>query len=176
MPVEFAINAFNWKAIVFFVLVVVLPLFVTGIIVCFMLYKAQQIMLAKVIFCAIIILVGALCSVGFWQLSSVKIRLDAQTLVVGGGLYQVSLPMEQIDRSAVRQWTTEEDDGYAPGLRTNGIGMPGVALGWFISKRSKIFAAITQQDNVVIIPTTAGYTILASPDHPHEFVKKIHAL
>jgi len=120
--------------------------------------------------------VGAVCGVGFWQLSSVKIRLDAQTLVVGEGLYQVSLPMEQIDRSAVRQWTREEDDGYAPGLRTNGIGMPGMALGWFTSKRSKIFAAITQQDNVVIIPTTAGYTILASPDHPHEFVEKIHAL
>jgi len=54
--------------------------------------------------------------------------------------------------------------------------MPGVSLGWFTSNESKIFAAITDRDNIVIIPTNAGYTILASPDHRQEFVDTIRAL
>jgi len=39
-----------------------------------------------------------------------------------------------------------------------------------------IFAALTDRGNIVIIPTNAGYPILASPDNPQEFVDKIRAL
>jgi len=69
----------------------------------------------------------------------------------------------------VRRWSAE-DVGWKPKWRTNGIALPGLALGWFTSKQSTIFAAITDWQRVVLIPTTDGYTILASPDDPDGLV------
>jgi len=170
MSIEFAISSFNWKTIAS---LVVIGLVIGGLIwsgLFFANFKSQQVLtigtvgLGLVIFCLI-----------FWPISSVKIKLDAAALVVGSGLYQVTVPMGQVDRSAVRRWT-EEDVGYKPRWRVNGIGMPGFSLGWFTSKQSKIFAAISDRENVVVIPTSAGYTILASPSNPQEFVDKIRAL
>jgi len=166
MPIEFAINPFNWKTITS--LLVIGALFAAALF--FMNGRVRQTtflgaaVIGVLIFCLIL-----------WQISTTNIKLETATLVVGGGLYRVSVPMEQIDRSAVRQWSAE-DIGYKPRWRVNGIGMPGFSLGWFTSKQSKIFAAVANRDNVVIIHTTAGYTILASPDDPQGFVDKIRAL
>jgi len=166
MSVEFAINSFNWKTIIFLLVIAVL----LGGTFWFIHAKAQKIVSVSTLALGVIVF-GLI----LWQVSSVHMKLDASTLVVGGGLYRVTVPMEQIDRSAVRQWTAE-DAGYTPRWRVNGIGMPGFALGWFTSKQSKIFAAIAREDHVVVIPTTDGYTILASPDDPQGFVDKIRAL
>jgi len=175
MPVEFVINAANAKAITFLLSAVALPLLATGVVVYFIARKAQQLLVGYIALAGVVVLAVGIVGAIFWQLSAVNMKLDAAALDVGGGLYRVSVPMAQIDRNEVRQWTAE-DAGYAPKWRTNGIGMPGVSLGWFTSSQSRIFAAITDRDNIVIIPTRAGYTILASPDHPQEFVEKIRAL
>jgi len=175
MPVEFIINAINSKAITFMLVVVAFPLMGSGVVVYFIARKAQQLLVGHLVLAGVSVLAIGIVGGIFWQLSAVNMKLDAAALEVGGGLYRVSVPMEQIDRGAVRRWTAE-DAGYAPKWRTNGIGMPGVSLGWFTSNQSRIFAAVTDQENVVIIPTTAGYTILASPDHPQAFVDTIRAL
>jgi len=146
MSIEFSIHIFNWKTIA--------SLIVIGVLIAWAIFFVDygprgiayfaSISLGSVIFCLIL-----------WQVSSTHIKLEPTALVVGGGLYRVDIPMEQIDRSAVRRWT-QEDIGYKPRWRTNGIGMPGFSLGWFTSKQSKIFAAISDRDNLVIIPTSAG--------------------
>jgi len=175
MPVEFVINAVNPKAIAFMLAAVVLPVLISGVVAYFIARRAREPRVGRIVLAYVAVLSIGILGATLWQLSAVNIKLDTAALEVGGGLYRVSVPMAQIDRNAVRQWTAE-DAGYAPKWRTNGIGMPGVSLGWFTSNQSKIFAAITDRDNIVIIPTRAGYTILASPDHPQAFVDTIRAL
>jgi len=169
MPVEFAISSFNWKTIA--------SLLVIGALIAyaFLFTNSSSQQIVFVGFVGTIAIGVIIFGLIVWHVSSAHMKLDTASLVVGGGLYRVSVPMEQIDRTTVRRWT-EDDIGYKPGWRLNGIGMPGFALGWFTSKQSKIFAAIANRDNLVVIPTRAGYTILASPDHPQDFVDKIRAL
>jgi len=110
----------------------------------------------------------------FWHLAALRASVNADTLKIGGGLYRKTIALDQIERAAVRRWSAE-DAGWKPKWRTNGIALPGLALGWFTSKQSTIFAAITDWKRVVLIPTTNGYTILASPDDPDGLVAALRA-
>lgn len=169
MPTEFAINALNYKTVAALLLIGVLPLLLVGLTIHFLGGgKGPQVAVFGVVGLAI-----AIALLGVWQLNSIRLTVDAQTLAVGGGAYRVSIPMAQVDRGAVRLRAGDKD--HALGMRTNGIGMPGLALGWFNAKNSKVFAAVTDPEKVVIIPTTAGYTILASPEDPAAFLEAIHA-
>lgn len=53
--------------------------------------------------------------------------------------------------------------------------MPGMALGWFRAKSGgdKIFAAVADGGRVLVIPTTAGYSILVSPDEPDALLEEL---
>jgi len=143
MSIEFAVDAINWKSISFVVFVMALPLLVVGFIAYIVVNKTQGgMLLGKFVSAGTVALAIIIFGVGLWQLSSVAVKLGPANLVVGGGMYQLSVPVESIDRNSVRVWT-KSDNGYSPGWRTNGIDMPGLSLGWFSSKQGKIFAVIT---------------------------------
>ncbi|WP_411834665.1 PH domain-containing protein [Pseudoxanthomonas mexicana] len=115
-----------------------------------------------------------LAILALWQLSVVRIEVNADTLRVGGGFYRVSVPLSEVRRDAVMR-RDPADPSQMLGLRTNGIGMPGLALGWFRAKSGgeKIFAAVTEGERVLVIPTTAGYSILVSPDDPDALLEAL---
>jgi|WetSurMetagenome_2_1015567.scaffolds.fasta_scaffold16023_7 hypothetical protein len=46
--------------------------------------------------------------------------------------------------------------------RTNGMGMPGLSVGWFSGTGKKYKVYVTDKKNVLCIPTTKGYDILFS--------------
>lgn len=115
-----------------------------------------------------------LAILALWQLSVVRIEVNADSLRVGGGLYHISVPLTEVRRDAVTLHGPEHTSKIL-GLRTNGIGMPGMALGWFRAKSGgdKIFAAVTDGGRVLVIPTTAGYSILVSPDEPDALLETL---
>lgn len=115
-----------------------------------------------------------LAILALWQLSVVRIEVIADTLRVGGGLYRVSVPLSEVRRDAVTLHGPAHSSNIL-GLRTNGIGMPGLALGWFRAKSGgdKIFAAVADGGRVLVIPTTAGYSILVSPDEPDALLEEL---
>ncbi len=52
-----------------------------------------------------------------------------------------------------------------PGIRTNGIGLPGYQVGWFRTHDGqKALVAITDRDRVLYLPTSEGYILLLSVD------------
>jgi hypothetical protein len=170
MPVEFAINAINPKTVSSLLLLGALPLVLAGLVIFLMSGGKEQ----KVGLYCVLGLAAAITVLGAWQLSSVRIVMDPRTLSVGGGLYRVSLPIADVDRESTRLRTAARG-GHALGMRTNGIGMPGLSLGWHTSGGGKVFAAITDPEKVVVIPTTAGFTVLASPDDPDAFLEALKA-
>jgi len=163
---EFTIHALNAKTLTSLV-VMCLILVALAIGVPYLLNKNAPLAALKLP----IVLVLASVVVVFWHLAALRASVDADTFTIGGGLYRKTIALDQIERAAVRRWSAE-DAGWKPKWRTNGIALPwsGLALGWFTSKQSTIFAAITDWQRVVLIPTTDGYTILASPDDPDGLV------
>lgn len=66
-----------------------------------------------------------------------------------------------------------EDKEWSLKWRTNGIGLPGYAVGWFSTKGgSKVLAAQTSGRRV-LIPTSANFTLLVSLDNPESFLKAL---
>jgi len=166
---EFTIHALNAKTLTS-LMVMCLILVALAIGVPYLLNKNAPLAALKLP----IVLVLASVVVVFWHLAALRASVDADTLTIGGGLYRKTIALDQIERAEVRRWS-KEDAGWKPNWRTNGIELPGLALGWFTSKQSAIFAAITDWQRVVLIPTTDGYTVLASPDDPDGLVAALRA-
>lgn len=102
------------------------------------------------------------------QLFAVRAVVRPSSVKIGGGLYTVELPLDALKMSEVRI----VDKRHAPPLylRTNGIGLPGLSLGWFKVESRKIFAAIGKADRVVIIPTERDFDLLLAPGDADGFV------
>ena len=60
---------------------------------------------------------------------------------------------------------------YAPTRRTLGTGLPGYASGWFrLHNGEKALVYLSRRDQVVYVPTSEGYSLLLSVEHPQRFI------
>lgn len=131
-------------------------------------YKALP-QTSKVVIAAVLLPMVIAFSWMFYKVNDAKLIVTADLITIDVPFYQFSLPIEEVDLVGVRQlnWSTETDTEFKPDLRVNGVGMPGFQLGWFsLGGHSKAFVAVTETDNVVLIPTVQGYPILLSLEQP----------
>jgi len=165
-PIDVSLHALNVKSLLALLLVGVLPLLVTlGVTIWMNDGRAP-----KGVTLFVLITAGLIAGLGVWQLASVRLKLDESSLTVGGGFYRMSVPLHQIEVGA----QIERAPSDALGMRTNGIGMPGLRLGWFdLQGGGKAFVAITDPEKVIRIPTENGYTVLVSPDDPDAVIQQL---
>ena len=58
-----------------------------------------------------------------------------------------------------------------PRLRTLGTGLPGYRAGWFrLRNGEKALLYLTDESRAVYVPTTAGYSVIVSPQDPDAFL------
>lgn len=104
-----------------------------------------------------------------YQIRSVSISLESGQLMVGGGAYKTTVPVNTIDLNAI---TSDLPRGIM-GFRTNGIGMPGFRLGWFRSTNGrKVFALATGND-LLYLPTSGPYDVVLSTPQKTELVSQL---
>lgn len=106
------------------------------------------------------------------QLVVVRARIDADSLSVGGGLYTLRIALEDV----YPERAVFAEDEHIPFLvfRANGISLPGLSLGWFVSSdRTKVFGALTDRRKAILLPTSRGFDILLSPRDPMAFVSEL---
>ena len=167
-PIDVSLHALNQKS--------VFTLFFAGVLPLLVVLTATYFMsggrLPKGAAWTVLVVTGLLLTVGAWQLAAVRLRVDADSLTVGGGFYRLTLPLDRLADSGAQ---AERAPHYDLDVRTNGIGMPGLRIGWFrLGDGGKAFAAITDPDKVVRIPTRDGYTVLVSVDEPDELLRRLH--
>ena len=156
----FAINALGWKSIGALVLMA-LAVVASVILGMDKGFRAVPVGLAIVVFGVVLALLG-----------SVRILVTDGNLVAGGVFYKVKVPLAQIDAGNVR--LLPADDPFRLRWRTNGLGWPGLSLGWFTTNGSKrVFAAITGKRNRVYIPTSGGFDIVLTPEDPAGLIAAI---
>jgi hypothetical protein len=166
-PIDVSLHALNPKTALSLLGMGVLPLLVVFAVI-FVMGGGRP---PKGVTLTVLLVGGLVTVVGIWQLASVRLRVDAESLTVGGGFYKVSVPLDRLAADGVR---AERVQTYALGARTNGIGMPGLRLGWFDHRDSgKAFVAITEPAKVVRINTREGYTILISADEPDALKERL---
>ncbi|KRG71582.1 PH domain-containing protein [Pseudoxanthomonas dokdonensis] len=163
----FSIHAFNWQSSLFLLLMAALPVGITwGAMRLAHASKAGP--LALVILLLILpLFIGLLA-----QLFFVRASIKGSVLRLGGGLYSIDAPLDALKIDQIR--IHHGADRPRLGLRSNGIGMPGLALGWFrASGGRRIFAVTTSHAPIVVIPTHLDYDIWASPQQAELFVDRL---
>lgn len=101
-----------------------------------------------------------------------EFEVSGTGLRITGSLYGRQIPLADLGES--RRLTPDDVAGYRPSARTNGIGLPNYQAGWFrLGNGSKALVFLTDPSRSVIVSTTQGYTLLASPEDPDGFLAAV---
>jgi hypothetical protein len=99
-----------------------------------------------------------------------QVTVSDRGLEIAGGMYGRTIPAASLLVDEARVLHLGRDRDYQLKWRTNGVGLPGYAAGWFkLRNGEKSLCYVTNQRRVVYIPTTEGYSVMLSVDRPEEF-------
>lgn len=105
-----------------------------------------------------------------YQARHASFTVNEQGLSISPGLYSRFIPKEDINAAGVKVVNLKTDSAYKPKWRTNGVGLPGYAAGWFkLENKEKALVFVTDRSRVVYIPTTENYSVLLSVREAEEF-------
>lgn len=100
------------------------------------------------------------------QPERIRLTVTQEGLEVTGGWYKRFIGLDKLNVDGAQPLDLRQAEEYRLKWRTNGIGMPGYKAGWFrLRNGEKAVVFITDQSQVVYVPTTEGYAVMASvPD------------
>jgi hypothetical protein len=128
-------------------------------------------------FAGIVALMLAMAAMfGYFALASrsARFELSTQGLAIRSAAYGRSLPASALLPEQATVVDLRSDRELQPTLRTNGIGMPGYAAGWFrLRKGEKALLFVTDPSRVVYLPTREGYSLLLSVTEPERFIEAL---
>jgi len=100
-----------------------------------------------------------------------RVEIDTDRIRLVGDFWGREIPFELIDMSGARVLNLDRKADLAPRHRTFGTGLPGYASGWFkLRNGEKALAYLSRWTDIVYVPTTDGYSLLLSVEHPHSFL------
>ncbi|MGB7216889.1 MAG: PH domain-containing protein [Gammaproteobacteria bacterium] len=127
---------------------------------------------------AVAMCIGILTSVGTAALMAwfyigqirASVEIGAEQLVLNIPLYARAVPIQRIRADEAERISLIGDDSRRPSVRTNGLGLPGLNLGWFRTRGGeRALVAITTPD-VVVVPTQDDYILIVSVADPEGFL------
>ncbi len=93
-------------------------------------------------------------------------------LTIKSLFYNTRLNVTEIDLANAKVVSLKRD-GIKIKWRTNGMGLPGLMVGWFRGEGGKYKMYVTNRDQVLFLPTQKGYTILFSTSQGPEIIKEL---
>lgn len=101
-----------------------------------------------------------------------SVAVSESALTLKAPFYGRSIDLERIRFDEARVVNVSSDSNVKPTRRTNGLGLPGLGLGWFkLANGEKALVALSSRDRVVYVPTDEGYSLLFSIERPEAFLE-----
>ena len=119
-----------------------------------------------------VVLIAAIALLVFISYSArhATFTVTDDALRIHASFYGRTIPLSKIVTDGVKVIDLNIDSEYKPRTRTNGIGLPGYAEGWFrLADKEKALLFVTERSRVVYIPTTDNYSVLLSVREAEEF-------
>ena len=137
---------------------------------------SAPVILLLVAFHSLIILLFVLSYGMIGSIKNSTLSLTNNEIIIKSVLYGRKIPMENILIDEVKTINLDENPEYNISLRTNGIRIPNVTLGWMrLNNRQKALVFVTDRTSVILIPTK-DFVVLFSMDKTEEFIKEIRNL
>ena len=112
-----------------------------------------------------------------WSTRHVTCTVSPAGLRIQGDMYGRLIPLQSLvlNEAAVTNLTTDKE--HQAKWRTNGVGLPGYASGWFkLRNGQKGLLFVTDPTHVARIPTTEGYTVMISVSEPAALIDALRQL
>jgi len=111
-----------------------------------------------------------------WGTSQMSVAIGHGVLQVRVPIYGREIPVTRLDAARAAVVDLGASPQLRPKLRTNGISVPGLGVGWFrLSDGSKALLAITRRSDVLYVPTHDGYVLLLSVRKPQRVLEQLRA-
>jgi hypothetical protein len=121
----------------------------------------------------LIAIIGLFIFIGYSS-RHVGFGVSDEGLRISRALYGRFIPRGDVVAEEVKVINLNINSEYKPKRRTNGIGLPGYAEGWFkLKNNEKALMFVTDQASVVYIPTKKDYSVLLSVREAEEFADLI---
>ncbi len=112
-----------------------------------------------------------------WSTRHVTCTVSPAGLRIQGDMYGRLIPLQSLllEQATVSNLTTDKE--HQAKWRTNGVGLPGYASGWFkLRNGEKGLLFVTDPTRVARIPTTEGYTVMLSVSEPAALIDALRHL
>ena len=122
-----------------------------------------------------LVMIALLSLSGYIAYSSrnAEFALSPEGLEITGDIYGRAIPAASLVVEQVRAMDLTGESSYALKRRTNGIGLPGLWIGWFRGGGGRYKLYLTDRTSVLYIPTTEGYDILFSTRQGERIMEEI---
>jgi hypothetical protein len=125
----------------------------------------------------VVVIVAVVFAVLLAGLRPTRFEVSENSLCIRGSLFGRCIPAAELRIDAARVVDLNASPELRPKWRTMGIGLPGHVSGWMrLANREKALVFLTDRNDVVYIPTTAGYALLISPSDPQAFLSSLRTL
>jgi hypothetical protein len=106
-----------------------------------------------------------------------RFEVSPEGLRLRGDLYGRLIPSGELRGGEARRVDFATSPELLPKRRTFGTGLPGYQAGWFrLESGEKALLYLTDRSRAVYIPTTAGYSVLLSPENPDGLLAAIASI
>jgi len=100
------------------------------------------------------------------------LEVNKKGILIKTILYPTNLDWEEVEINEIEVINMNEEN-IKIGIRTNGVGLPGMQIGWFNGNMGKMKLYITDKSEVLRIPTKNGYIIYFSTKEGEEIINEI---
>lgn len=124
-----------------------------------------------------VVVVCLVMAITFLMSRTPKFEVSSEGLRIRRSLFGRTISASELRVGDARAVDFAKSEELRPKWRTMGVGLPGYQAGWFrLHNGEKALVFLSDKTRAVYIPTTAGYSVLVTPDKPEEFLSSLRTL
>jgi len=119
-----------------------------------------------------VILIGIFIIIMMISSKHYLLEINDQNILIKSVFYNTNIALTDIEIDKVKKINLNESD-IKIDSRLNGIGLPGLLVGWFSSSQGRLKLYVSDKNEVVYLPTRLNYTIMFSTNKADALIYEI---
>lgn len=119
-----------------------------------------------------VILIGIFIIIMMISSKHYLLEINDQNILIKSVFYNTNIALTDIEIDKVKKINLNESD-IKIDSRLNGIGLPGLLVGWFSSSQGRLKLYVSDKNEVLYLPTRLNYTIMFSTNKADEIIYEI---